>query len=422
MAWRRGEASVGEPAAKQPDGKRELLVSRTWLQVAGLVILAGFFVLVLLAYRTYQSDPPIPDRAVDPSGSTVYTGDDIRAGQKVFLHHGLMEYGSIFGHGAYLGPDFTADYLHRSSGSVRDQLGGERSDSARAGDDQPVPDQPLRPRHEDDPALGPAGAGVRRARTATTRTSSTARRHVTACGPRPINDPEQIRQLTAFFAWTSWAASARRPGHNYSYTNNWPPEEQVGNTPSADVLVWSVISLIALLGGIGILFAAFGRWRLGWQGREQATLSFRSPGDVALTPAQRATAWFFFVMAALFLLQTLVGCRLAALPGRARRLLRHRHRPGVPLQPGPHLARAAGDLLRLHLVRRRRHLPRADDRRPRAARPEQARVRSARSAGGRGLRQPDRRVRRHPQLVLRARSSATRASSTSTWGASGRCC
>ena len=72
MAWRRGEASVGEPAAKQPDGKRELLVSRTWLQVAGLVILAGFFVLVLLAYRTYQSDPPIPDRAVDPSGSTVY--------------------------------------------------------------------------------------------------------------------------------------------------------------------------------------------------------------------------------------------------------------------------------------------------------------------------------------------------------------
>ena len=61
-------------------GKRELLVSRTWLQVAGLVILAGFFVLGLLAYRTYQSDPPIPDRVVDPSGQTVFTGDDIRDG------------------------------------------------------------------------------------------------------------------------------------------------------------------------------------------------------------------------------------------------------------------------------------------------------------------------------------------------------
>jgi nitric oxide reductase subunit B len=66
--------------------------------------------------------------------------------------------------------------------------------------------------------------------------------------------------------------------------------------------------LVALLGGIGLLFAAFGRWNfLGWRGREQATLSFRAPGDVALTPAQRACAWFFLVMAALFLIQTLVG-------------------------------------------------------------------------------------------------------------------
>ena len=119
----------------------------------------------------------------------------------------------------------------------------------------------------------------------------------------------QLRQLTAFFAWTAWAASTNRPGHNYSYTNNWPPEPRVDNKPTANVIVWSVLSLIALLGGIGLLFGAFGRWgrNLGWHGREQATLTFRSPGDVALTPAQRATAWFFFVMAALFLIQTVVG-------------------------------------------------------------------------------------------------------------------
>ena len=108
-----------------------MIVSKAWLQVAALVVLVGFFVLGLLAYRTYQSDPPIPERAVDPSGATVYTGDDVSEGQGVFLHHGLMEYGSIFGHGAYLGPDFTADYLRRSSDSVRNQLGGDQSDSAR---------------------------------------------------------------------------------------------------------------------------------------------------------------------------------------------------------------------------------------------------------------------------------------------------
>jgi len=127
--------------------------------------------------------------------------------------------------------------------------------------------------------------------------------------PHAITDPRQLRQLTAFFAWTAWAAAANRPGHNYSYTNNWPPEPRVDNGPTANVIVWSVLSLIALLGGIGLLFAASGRWGglLGWHGREQATLSFRAPGDVALTPAQRATAWFFFVMAALFLVQTFVG-------------------------------------------------------------------------------------------------------------------
>ena len=43
-------------------------------------------------------------------------------GQQVFLNNGLMEYGSVFGHGAYLGPDYTADYLRRSSDLVRDLL------------------------------------------------------------------------------------------------------------------------------------------------------------------------------------------------------------------------------------------------------------------------------------------------------------
>jgi len=43
-----------------------------------------------------------------------------------------MEYGSIFGHGAYLGPDFTADYLRRAALSVRDSYDGEGADRAAA--------------------------------------------------------------------------------------------------------------------------------------------------------------------------------------------------------------------------------------------------------------------------------------------------
>jgi nitric oxide reductase subunit B len=287
--------------------KRALLVSKGWLQAAVLVFVIGFLVLGLLAYRTYTSDPPVAQRVVDPKGKVLYTREDVHKGQDVFLRNGLMEYGSIFGHGAYLGPDYTADYLHRSALDVRREYGGADSDRARL---RTVSDFQA---NRYDPAT--------RTLTYTAAQADAFHRlerhyrHLfanprTEIGLRPnaIDDPEKAHRLTAFFGWTAWAASARRPGHDYSYTNNWPPEKLVENEPTANVLLWSVVSLIALLGGIGLLFAAFGRWNfLGWQGREQATLSFRAPGDVALTPAQRATAWFFLVMAALFLLQTLVG-------------------------------------------------------------------------------------------------------------------
>jgi len=82
----------------------------------------------------------------------------------------------------------------------------------------------------------------------------------------------------------------------------------VGNQATADALVWSVLSLLALLGGTGLLLGAFGKWNfLGWHGREDQRLSFRPPNDVALTPAQRSCAWFFLVMAALALMQALLG-------------------------------------------------------------------------------------------------------------------
>src|SRR6188472_1697811 len=107
--------------------RRPLLISRGWIQATVLVVLMGFFILGLLAYRTYMAHPPVPRAVTDPQGRVLFTGRDISEGQKVFLHNGLMEYGSAFGHGAYLGPDFTADYLRRSSENVRRALGAPRT-------------------------------------------------------------------------------------------------------------------------------------------------------------------------------------------------------------------------------------------------------------------------------------------------------
>jgi nitric oxide reductase subunit B len=293
---------------RTPDGRRPMMVSRTWVQAAALVILFGFTVLGFLAFRTYETGPPIADRVVSQDGKVLFTGDDVTAGQKLFLRNGLMEYGSIFGHGAYLGPDFMADYLHRSAEIVTREYGGSASSTAQQ-------------RVIEDFKTNRYDAGSR------TLTYSAAQAVAyqelvgyygnyfgTTSGdkglrPHAITDPTQIRQLTSFFSWSAWAGSTLRPDKNYSYTNSWPPEPLVGNEPPANVLVWSVLSLIALLAGIGALFAAFGRWgdRLGWRGRQAETISFRPPDDVVLTPAQRACAYFFLVVGLLFFIQVMVG-------------------------------------------------------------------------------------------------------------------
>ena len=288
------------------ESKRDLLISKSWIQAIIIVGLFGFLILGILAYRTYTDEPPIPARVLGPGGQLLFTGEDITAGQEVFLKNGLMEYGSIFGHGAYLGPDFTADYLHRSALIAVGQYGGS-SDSARQ---QTVADFKA---NRYDPV-----SGTLRFSAAQTEAFNQLVRHYTeffgtpdtrnGLRPSAITGSQQLRQLTAFFAWSAWTASALRPKLNYSYTNNWPSEPLVGNQPTADAMVWSVLSLIALLGGTGLLLAAFGRWNfMGWHGREDGRVSFRPPDRVALTPAQRSCAWFFFVMAALFLLQTLLG-------------------------------------------------------------------------------------------------------------------
>ncbi len=286
---------------------RPLLISKAWLQAVVIVMLFGFFVLGLLAYLTYTGKPPLPGKIVDPQGRVLFTRADILAGQQIFLKNGLMEYGSVFGHGGYLGPDYTADYLRRSALIVSNLLAAGKPGGSVAPTIAEFKTNRFDASSDTLTFTAPQAAAF-----------ETLIKHyheffsdpTTQYGLRPeaIKDLESVRQLTAFFAWTAWAASALRPGEDYSYTNNWPPERLVGNAATADALIWSMLSLAALLGGVGLLFGFFGRYRwLGWHGREQQTLSFRPPDDVMLTPAQRACAWFFLVMSVLALLQTMVG-------------------------------------------------------------------------------------------------------------------
>lgn len=289
---------------------RKMIISSTWLKAAVVTFLFGFSVLGYLAARILSDHPPVPAEVRTPAGEIVFTGDDVVAGQHLFQKFGLMQYGTIFGHGAYLGPDFTAEALHRQGEAM---LGAYRMEGLSEAEAAERVRRELKT-NTYDPATGvltftPARAAAFEELVNYYRGWFGPMDTQTGLHRPPIEDPADVRRLTSFFTWSAWTSAALRPGTNYSYTNNWPPEPLAGNVPTGGALLWSVLSLVALLGGTGIILFVFGRYeQLGWQRTQGGgTRRFRPPGEIRLTPAQRAVPWYFLVVAALFLLQGLLG-------------------------------------------------------------------------------------------------------------------
>ena len=314
--------------------RQPMVISPLWLQAVILTFLFGFTVLGYLAVRVYEDHAPVPAKVVSGQGATLFTSDDILSGQQLFLTYGLMEYGSIYGHGAYLGPDFTADYLHRQALEMQTLYGGGAAAEARVKSEL----QANRYDEKTDTLVWTEGQ---------TRAFDILLRHYedeilnrkrsgAGMGPGAIPVPAEIRRITAFIAWTAWTAAARRPGHDYSYTNNWPPEPLVGNQLTEEAVVWSTLSIVALLGGIGLMLAIFGRYvnLLGWHAEEERRLRFLPPDKVPLTPAQRSTVWYFFAVAAPVPAASAVGRGDGTLSRGIRQFLRTRSCPMAALQSG----------------------------------------------------------------------------------------
>ena len=81
----------------------------------------SFAVLGWIGTRIYQEMPPIPDRVVTTDGKTVIDPGAIAEGQNVWQTMGGMEVGSVWGHGSYVAPDWTADWLHRECAFMLDR-------------------------------------------------------------------------------------------------------------------------------------------------------------------------------------------------------------------------------------------------------------------------------------------------------------
>ncbi|MBS2009291.1 MAG: cbb3-type cytochrome c oxidase subunit I [Cyanobacteria bacterium SZAS TMP-1] len=287
-----------------------------WKLSVLFVLIAGFSTLIFMGHETSTQAPPIPARVVDTAGNTVFTGEDILAGQGVFQKYGLMDVGSIFGHGAYNGPDFSADFLHRAAELNLDQLAQAKYFKKFASLDVESKAQ-LKSLLTTDLKLNryDAAANV----LPWTRGQVNAYNQLIpyydglfaspeklALPADYIKDKSERLQLTRFFAWSAWVCSTNRPGKDYTYTNNWPPEALVGNGPNMHIFFWSAMSLIMLVGGIGLtqfLLSAFPG--LGWApdgGEMKDNVAGFKP-----YPSQKAIYPYFVVVCLLFLVQAAFG-------------------------------------------------------------------------------------------------------------------
>ncbi len=98
-----------------------------------------FGVLLFGGYLIHQEKPPIPGTVTTAAGQTVFTRDDVKSGQKLYLSRGGQDMGTIWGHGSYLAPDWSADFLHRMglyvgarlTGLHRERRGGLHAERSR---------------------------------------------------------------------------------------------------------------------------------------------------------------------------------------------------------------------------------------------------------------------------------------------------
>lgn len=296
---------------------------RLWVALS-LVIIISFAVLGYFGGRIYQVMPPIPDRVVTDDGTEIFTRTDIQDGQNVWQSIGGQEVGSIWGHGAYVAPDWNADWLHRESMYLLDKWG--KADFGKAYDDLNNEQQAqMRARLKKELRTNTYNKDTNEITISKDRADAfrylskhysglfmndsdldDLRNHY-AIPVNTIKDQTRMNDMNTFFFWSTWAAATNRPGSDITYTNNWPNEDLIDNRPTGEMVIWSVISFVVLLAAVGAL-----TWYFAVQKHKEPHIAEVYPEKdpllaLSATPSMKATLKYFWVVAALIVVQVGLG-------------------------------------------------------------------------------------------------------------------
>lgn len=292
-----------------------------WIAVVAVLII-GFSILGYLGTDVYHQAPPVPTAYVSQDGQVLFTKEDILHGQSAWQSTGGQSVGTVLGHGAYQAPDWTADWLHKevsimldiksqeAFGVLYNQLGPAQQAAVK----EVVKEEYLGSAVRDDGTVVLSPERI-------TAMNITGRYFVELYGDNPeltltrdhfamkdntLPELQDRIDMARFFFWTTWMASTQRPGTDATYTNNWPHEPLLDHNPTPESIAWSVVSVIILLCGIGVVVWL---WAFGKKDDEHAlVLPIEDPiSKITLTPSQRSLGKYLFTILALFLFQLGMG-------------------------------------------------------------------------------------------------------------------
>ncbi len=289
-----------------------------WGFIAVMVI--SFGVLLYYGREIYREAPPIPDKVVTEDGAVLFTGQDIKDGQNVWQSIGGQEIGSVWGHGAYQAPDWSADWLHKEAvfilnslamqteGLPYDKISEEKQASLKV-----TLQKDLRKNTYNKLSKTLTVSNLRAEAIKsnskfygglfTNDPALADLRDAYSVPENSIKTEERVRMMNSFFFWISWACVTQRPGQEITYTNNWPAEKLVGNEPTGELHLWTGFSVMILLAGIGLMVLYYVRRK---NEEEIAPKIFPLLHEVQ-TPSQKATVKYFWVVSALLLVQVIMG-------------------------------------------------------------------------------------------------------------------
>jgi nitric oxide reductase subunit B len=289
---------------------------KIWIAFTSVVVLS-FIVLIWVGTEVYQTQPPIPEKVIiKETGAVFYTKDDIQTGQNVWESIGGMEVGSIWGHGSYVAPDWTADWIHKEAVFMLeawaqndfqmsyDALDVEKKAALKA---RLIKDIKTNSYNKSNGTITISASRLaaiqNNIKHYTTIFSEGKAEYAIPKGA--LTDKDKLQKLNAFLFWTSWAASTNRPEKEYTYTSNWPHEPLIDNNITKNSLIWSGLSIVLLLLFIGILTFYYLR------NHEKGEMLTKPDSDplenMKFTRSQRAVLKYFIVISLLIGLQVILG-------------------------------------------------------------------------------------------------------------------